>query len=136
MTTSRAKPETLRLKAIAPALTVNDCAASLAWYRDVVGFHPKETWEHEGAVVGAELVAGSQTLMLVQDDWAKGKDRTKGVGVRLYLMTTQDVDELAEAIRSRGGRIEKGPMDAEWGARIFQLVDPDGFQITVSAPAV
>ncbi len=39
-------PETLRLRSISPALTVADIDTSLAWYRDVVGFHVQETWEH------------------------------------------------------------------------------------------
>ena len=74
-------PEHLRLRSISPALTVGDIDASLAWYRDVVGFHVKETWEHEGKVGGVSLVAGAAHLILAQDDWAKGRDRAKGEGV-------------------------------------------------------
>ena len=136
MTTKRTKPESLRLRGIAPALTVNDCRKSLAWYTDVIGFHAKETWEEDGQVVGAELVAGSQTLMIVQDDWAKGRDRVKGVGLRLYLMTTQEVDDIAEAIKSRGGTLASEPVDTGWGTRAFHLEDPDGFLLTISAPVV
>ena len=136
MTTKRTRPESLRLRAIAPALTVDDCEKSLAWYRDVVGFHVQDTWEEDGQVVGAELVAGSQVLMIVQDDWAKGRDRVKGVGLRLYLMTTQEVDDIAEAIRERGGILASEPADTGWGTRAFELEDPDGFRLTVSAPVV
>ncbi len=48
-------PETLRLRSLSPALTVDDVQASLAWYRDVIGFHVQETWEQEGRVDGAAL---------------------------------------------------------------------------------
>jgi hypothetical protein len=34
----RRQPETLRLRSLMPALTVDDLAASVAWYRDVLGF--------------------------------------------------------------------------------------------------
>ena len=136
MTVQRQKPETLRLNAIAPSMTVDDCERSLAWYRDVVGFHPKQVWEHDGKVMGAELVAGSQTLMIFQDDWKKGRGRSKGQGIRLFLLTNQDVDELADGIRERGGVLASEPRDADWGARIFELADPDGFLITVSSPLV
>ena len=134
MTVKRTKPESLRLKGISPAITVNDVEKSLHWYRDVVGFHCKETWEDEGTLTGVELVAGSQSLMLVQDDWAKGRDRVKGVGIRLMLMTTQELDDIAEAIKERGGTLESEPADTGWGSRAFALKDPDGFLLTIFAP--
>ena len=36
----RRQPETLRLRSLMPSLTVNDLAASVAWYRDVSGSTP------------------------------------------------------------------------------------------------
>ena len=80
---TRRLPETLRLKSISPGITVNDLAASLKWYCDVVGFHVAEKFEHEGVVRGAALIAGVAQLMLSQDDGAKGQDRVKGQAIRL-----------------------------------------------------
>ena len=126
-------PDTLRLRSISPSLTVGDIEASLAWYRDVVGFHVKETWDHEGKVGGVSLVAGAAHLFLGQDDWAKGRDRAKGEGFRLHLATGGDVDEIAAQIEERGGTLEAQPADMPWGARAFSLVDPDGFKLTISS---
>ncbi len=125
--------ETLQLSSIAVAMTVKDLPASLTWYCDIVGFHLSEKFEHEGVVRGASLVAGSAHVMLSQDDGAKGSDRAKGQGMRLWLTTTQDVDEAAAAIKRRGGVLGSDPMDTPWGARVFHLVDPDGFQMTVTS---
>jgi uncharacterized glyoxalase superfamily protein PhnB len=97
-----------------------------------VGFHLEETYEHEGEVRGASLVAGSQRLVLSQDDGAKG-DRVKGLGFRIYLQASTDVDGAAAAIKERGGELATEPADMPWGARAFNLVDPDGFQLTVSS---
>ena len=130
---TRAVPESLRLRAITPGITVDDLDASLAWYRDVVGFTVKDLWKVEDEVRGAELVAGDTTLLIGQDDWAKGRDRTKGVGFRLYLTTAQDVDELAAGIKERGGTLESEPADMPWGGRAFSLVDPSGFNLTISS---
>jgi uncharacterized glyoxalase superfamily protein PhnB len=113
-------------------MTVGDIEASLAWYRDILGFHIREKWEHDGKVMGASLVAGTAHLMLGQDDWAKGRDRTKGEGLRLYFNTSRSVDDLAAGIEARGGTLDAQPEDMPWGARIFSIVDPDGFKITFS----
>ena len=130
---TRAVPESLRLRTITPGITVDDLDASLTWYRDIVGFTVKDLWEVEGEVRGAELVAGDTALLIGQDDWAKGRDRTKGVGFRLYLTTAQDVDELAAGIKERGGSLESEPADMPWGGRAFSLVDPSGFNLTISS---
>ncbi len=111
--TERTAPETLRLRAISPSLTASDMDASLAWYRDVVGFTVRDVWEEEGKILGAELVAGSALLMISQDDGAKGQDRIKGVGFRLYMTTGQDVDEVhlhrraGTDVRDRARRAER-----------------------------
>ena len=125
--------KTLRLRSLSPALTVADVEASLEWYRDVVGFHVQEKWEHEGKVGGAALIAGLGPLLLVQDDWAQGRDRVKGVGFRLHMTTAHDVDELAAAIEQRGGTLDSPLADTPWGARAFSLVDPDGYKITIAS---
>ena len=75
---------------------------SLAFYRDVLGFTLKERWEQDGALHGVEMVAGSVTFWLGQDDWKKGRDRVKGQGFRMYCGTSQDVDAIAAA--DQGGR--------------------------------
>ena len=124
---------TLELRSLRPALTVSDINVSLPWYRDVVGFRVEETWEHEGKVGGARLLAGGIGLFLLQDDWAKGRDRVKGEGFRLHLTTADDVDEIAAGIEKRGGTLESPPEDTPWGSRAFSLADPDGFKITISS---
>jgi uncharacterized glyoxalase superfamily protein PhnB len=128
-------PDKLRLKSISPGMTVGDVEVSLPWYRDILGFHVAETWEHEGKVMGASLVAGNSRLMIMQDDWAKGRDRVKGVGIRLHMTTTDDVDALAAKIEERGGVLESPPADMPWGARAFSVRDPDGFGMTISSEA-
>ena len=74
---------------------MNDIQKSLAFYRDVLGFTPKERWEQDGALQGVEMVAGGVSFWLGQDDWKKGRDRVKGQGFRMYCETSQDVDAIA-----------------------------------------
>ncbi len=130
---ARKAPETLRLRAVAPGFTANDLEKSLAWYRDVLGFVVKERWMRDGKLAGVELGAGSVTFMLGQDDWAKGRDRKKGEGFRIYCTTAQDVDRLAARVKAHGGVLTQEPSDQPWGMRDFALADPDGFKITIAA---
>jgi catechol 2,3-dioxygenase-like lactoylglutathione lyase family enzyme len=129
----RKQPESLRLHSAGPSFTVDDLDKSLAFYRDVLGFTQKDQWMENGVVTGVELVAGSVTFWLGQDDWKKGRGRVKGEGFRIYCGTTQDVDALAARVRATGTSLADEPRDMEWGGRAFAVRDPDGFLITIAA---
>ena len=129
----RAQPESFRARALSAALTVKDLQKSVAWYRDVVGFFVDESYVEEGKLVGVALKAGGVTLMLNQDDGAKGWDRTKGEGISLHFMTGQNVDDIAKRVKERGGTLDLEPTDMPWGARLFRMRDPDGFRMSVSS---
>jgi lactoylglutathione lyase len=130
---ARRQPESLRLRSAGPSFTVADIHKSLAFYRDVLGFTPRERWEKDGALAGVELVAGNVRFWLGQDDWQKGRDRMKGVGFRMYCETAQDIDALAARVRAGGGTIVEEPKDEPWGGRAFGVRDLDGFTITFSS---
>jgi uncharacterized glyoxalase superfamily protein PhnB len=125
--------EGLSLKSISPSLTVDDIVESIRWYTEVVGFTLKDRWEHEGKLMGAEITSGDAHLMITQDDWAKGRDRPKGEGFRLFLSASRSVDDIAADIRSRGGELASEPQDVPWGGRAFSLVDPSGYKITIAS---
>ena len=127
----RQDPESLRLRAVAASLTVNSVTASIAWYRDVLRFTPGERWEDNGTLRGIQMKAGSCDLMLAQDDFAKGRDRVKGAGVRLYISTAQDIAAIAARIQARGGKLDFEPREMPWGDYAFAITDPDGYKITV-----
>jgi lactoylglutathione lyase len=123
-------PQSLRLRRLTPSVTVDDIDRSMRFYVDGLGFTVKERDENEGKLVGAMLVAGSVELGIGQDDWAKGRNRKKGVGFRLYAETTQDLDSIAARARKQGIEVD-GPKDSSWGSRIVTFTDPDGFVLTI-----
>lgn len=128
----RTAPESLRLRSLSPALTVDDLAASLRFYVDALGFTVEERWEEEGRLQGVMLLAGTCRIGLSQDDWAKGRDRQKGIGFRLFVETAQDLDALAARLREHGVEPD-GPAEQPWGGRALTVTDPDGFKLTVTA---
>jgi uncharacterized glyoxalase superfamily protein PhnB len=126
----RHQPETLRLRKLTPGFTASDLARSMAFYRDVLGFVIGDEWRENGDLTGCEIHAGAVTFMLNQDDFAKGRDRQKGVGALIWCHTAQDLDRLAAEIKARGGVLDQEPQDMPWGDRVFMLSDPDGFKFT------
>jgi len=129
-------PETLRLRAFQPSLTVADIERSIRFYTDVLGFVVGEQWKSDtGALRGVMLKAGSCELGLSQDDWALGRDRQKGAGFRLWCTTAQDIDALADRIKAAGHRLTDGPSDQPWGGRSLSLDDLDGFHLTIYRPS-
>ena len=128
----RKQPESLRFRAVTPSLTVSDISRSLAWYTKVLGFTVDERYEHDGKLGGASLVAGDIRWFLSQDDFAKGKDRPKGLGMRFFLETVQDLDQLAAAVKARGGTLAEDVTERSWGTRDFTILDPDGFRLTIT----
>lgn len=119
-------------KSIAPSLTANDVDQSIRFY-EALGFAIEERWEEEGKLLGVMMRAGDVQIGLSQDDWQKGRDRVKGQGMRIFISTTQDVDQLAAAAKAAGIALDGEPHDTPWGSRVFEATDPDGFKITVSA---
>ncbi len=132
MTTTTETP--LQAKSLAPSFTVNDLQRSIGFYEGL-GFGIEERWENNGILLGVMLRAGEARIGLSQDDWQKGRDRVKGVGMRIFLESTQDIDQLAVRAKSAGITLDAEPTDMPWGSRAFEVTDPDGFKLTISSPA-
>lgn len=114
------------------SLTVDDLAASVAWYRDVVGFTVDREHRRDERLFAVSLSAGTARILLTQDDGTRGADRVKGAGFSLMLTTTQSIDDLAAGIQARGGALELPPTDMR-GMRAFRIQDPDGFRFTIAS---
>lgn len=78
------------------------------------------------------LRAGKNKIGLSQDDWKKGRDRKKGIGMRVFIATTQNVDEIAARAKRAGIKLAAEPHDTEWKSRAFEVTDPSGFLLTIS----
>lgn len=131
---SRKQPESFRARALQVSLTVKDLEKSVDWYERVVGFTVQRRIEYEGEVRAVALVAGDVRVLLNRDNGARGWDRTKGEGFSLMFVTAQDVDEVANRIKSEGGTLETEPEDMPWGMRAFRVTDPDGYRMAISKP--
>jgi uncharacterized glyoxalase superfamily protein PhnB len=122
----------LQGKTLSTGLTVNDLSRSIRFFEGL-GFAVGDRWEQDGKLLGVMMTAGEATIGLSQDDWKKGRDRQKGVGMRLFISTTQNIDEIAARATNAGVPLDVEPRDTEWGTRAFEVTEPSGFKITISS---
>lgn len=107
----------------ATIFTVKDIAASLAYYRDALGFDV--TFQYGEPTYYACLCRNEVALHLRAaraPDWVAGKG-----AIAIFV---DDVDALYAELVKRGARIVKPPQDYPYGMRDFDVVDLDGNQLT------
>ncbi len=109
-----AQRATLHATGVMPSLTVNRIDESLNFFSRL-GFEVEDKWEEGGALVGAMLKAGDAQLGLSQDDGKKGRDRMKGVGMRIYIEAKDNIDEVASRAKAAGIKLKSEPHDHRVG---------------------
>jgi catechol 2,3-dioxygenase-like lactoylglutathione lyase family enzyme len=126
-------PSALNAQDSAVNLTCNDVTKSIHFYTGL-GLEIVHKMEDGGKIQFVMMRGGGAQIGLGQDDFAKGKDRSKGVGLRIWLNTTQDITALAGQVAKAGLKIDEGPKPLPWGPMAFAVTDPDGFKLTISNP--
>ena len=107
-----------RIEGVAPVLQVADVPASLAYYRDALGFQVEFTWHDPPIYAGLEL--GQAELHL-----AKGEARSPSV----VAFFCTGLDSLLQQFKTNGARIER-PISVEpYGMREFAVTDLDGHRL-------
>ena len=123
--------EAVQISAIVPTLTVTICRRASPFTsarlcdRRAVG--------RERDAARRDAAERATQIGLNQDDWKKGRDRNKGIGVRLSISTSTpgSVDEIAKRAKNAGITLKSEPRDTEWKSRAFEVSDPSGFLLTI-----
>ena len=110
-----------------PVLPVTDVPASIAHYRDVLGFTDDWRWSDEeggearhGAPTFASVTRGHFFLFL-----ARRPAPIQPVEIVVGLQSVEDVDRLYREYQSSGATIEEPPQARPWGTYEMRLRDPD-----------
>lgn len=107
----------------ATIFAVRDIAASIAHYRDALGF--AVTFEYGAPTFYACLCRDEVQLHLNAVSNAK---RIPGNGA--IAVFVDNVDALHTELVARGAKVLKPPQDYAYGMRDFDVVDPDGNPLT------
>ena len=116
------------------AISANDVQRSLDFYVKGLGFTEVERMDKDGALLGAMIAAGDTHLGVSQDDFSKGRDRKKGIGLSIHIETDQDIKALAQRAKQAGVTLDKEAAPLPWGPMGFSAKDPDGVTVYVSNP--
>ena len=103
----------------APVLVVRDVLASVAHYRDVLGFRVEFTYGEPVFYAGVE-----RGNVLIHLQAASETKRQPGHGGINIFVT--EVDALYQELKSRGARTLNEPRDYPYGMRDFNVQDLDG----------
>jgi NAD(P)-dependent dehydrogenase (short-subunit alcohol dehydrogenase family) len=119
------------------ALTVEDFAQALRFYRDGLALPVVRQWDSpQGRSV--VLAAGRATLELLDHgdaaytDAVEAGERVSGP-VRLALEVT-DVPAVAAALAARGGELPHAPVRTSWGTFSQRVRAPDGMHLSLYQP--
>ncbi|HVU11912.1 MAG TPA: VOC family protein [Phototrophicaceae bacterium] len=116
---------------IMPNLTVKDVDASVAFYRDQLGFTHDMTLAPEGQSTFAIVRLGSQAVIGVGvDDRVTQTPYAPGVQFMIYLPAGMGIDDYYAQVSANGVTIDEPLADTYWGDRAFSLHDPDGYLLT------
>ena len=128
---------------LVPELAVTDCAASLRFWRDLLGFEVRYERPDEGF---AYLALGDAHVMLDQADigrtWRTASfDPPLGRGVNLQI-SMPDLTEQLNRLEEAGWPLFMEPEEKwyalgsskEVGVRQFLVQDPDGYLVRLQMP--
>jgi len=107
----------------ATVFVVADIAKSAKHYRDVLGF--TITFEYGTPTFYVCLCRDEVALHLLSASQTRRLPGNGGI-----CAFVRDVDAVHAELAARGARIAKPPQDYDYDMRDFDLVDPDGNQLT------
>lgn len=110
-----------------PVLEVADVERSAAFYADMLGFVAHGMWGNEGEPPGFCIVQrGAVTIALDRSGQPRPAPNNQYWAAYVYVT---DVNALHAELKAKGVDIVRGPEDAPYGCRDFDVRDPDGHLI-------
>ena len=107
-----------------PILYSSDVRKSIQYYTEVLCFDAKWEWDDPPSF-------GGVSKDLVEIFFCKDGQGHRGTWIAVM---TDDVDDLHQKIKEKGGKIIAPPEDKEWGLREMLVEDPDEHIIRFGSP--
>lgn len=119
---------------IAPVLLVSDVAASMNWWRDILGFAVLSTFKNPPVMAFVER-NGTQVMLQGNGGEIPGTNRAFMPGIWGAHVWVEDADALQAELAGRGAAVSE-VHDTFYGNREFEVEDPDGYIIAFGSPTM
>jgi len=123
----------LRKDSIDLGIVINDSEASLAFYRDVLGFEHVADSPMPPGMDGImhRLMCGTTLVKLVKLDQGPAAAAPPGgipgaTGYRYFTMQVTNLDEITQACRDAGANVILDSVEIRPNVSISMVTDPDG----------
>lgn len=117
-------------------LLVNDCTVSRDFYTRNLGFSVAgpSLPGPDGEAIFSAITRDGVTILLdaTEPETTAMRDHSKGVTLQLSLPAGADIDQLYERIVAANIPITLEATSRHHGERMFAIVDPDGYTITIT----
>ena len=121
-------------------LAVRDVAASVAFYRDVVGFEVEA--EYDDPPYATLALAGTRLSLAEQGHPSEDRPGVEMTAPRdpseaavVVVVEVDDARAEHTAMQAAGVRLLAEPYEPPWGGCRFFCIDPDGYLVEIEQPA-
>jgi uncharacterized glyoxalase superfamily protein PhnB len=126
----------MKFQKLTPNLVVRDVAASMEFYRTVLGFQPAITVPEQPPFVFGSVTSGGVEIFfndqkVVAEDYPALGTRPIGGSLTLF-MEVEGIEEVLAAVQKSAAKITMPLKEQFYGMREFAFEDPEGWIITVA----
>ena len=126
----------MKFQKLTPNLVVADVAASMEFYRSVLGFQPAIKVPDEPPYVFGSVTSGSVEIFFndrkaVAEDYPPLGARPAGGALTLF-MEVEGIEEVLAAVQKSGAKIVMPLKQQFYDMREFAFEDPEGWMVTIA----
>ena len=126
----------MKFQKLTPNLVVRDVAASMEFYRSVLGFQPAITVPEQPPFVFGSVTAGGVEIFfndqkVVAEDYPALGARPIGGSLTLFI-EVEGIEEVLAAVQKSAAKITMPLKEQFYGMREFAFEDPEGWVVTIA----
>ncbi len=107
-------------------ISVKDIEESIRFYQDIVGLSIERRFKAGPDAEICFMDGGETKIELICDKGHKAPGNIEGISLGFEV---KPVDEMLELVKSRGLKVESGPIQPNPHVRFFFVKDPNGLSV-------
>jgi uncharacterized glyoxalase superfamily protein PhnB len=126
----------MKFQKLTPNLVVRDVAASMEFYRSVLGFQPAITVPEQAPYIFGSVTSGNVEIFFndqkaVAAEYPALGARPIGGALTLFI-EVEGIEEVLAAVKKSKAKITMPLKDQFYGMREFAFEDPEGWVVTIA----